>query len=47
MLKANGKYKESNIWMTKFSEMKPYDSRAVAFRNTPNYIDKIIEKEKI
>ena len=46
MLKANGKYKESNIWMTKFSEMKPYDSRAVAFRNTPNYIDKIIEKGK-
>ena len=46
MLKANGKYKESNIWMAKFSEMKPYDSRAVAFRNTPNYIDKIIEKGK-
>jgi len=46
MLKANGKYKESNIWMTKFSEMKPYDSRAVAFRNTPNYIDKIVEKGK-
>ena len=46
MLKANGKYKESNIWMAKFSEMKPYDSRAVAYRNTPNYIDKIIEKGK-
>ena len=24
MLKANGKYKESNIWMSKFSEIKPY-----------------------
>ena len=46
MLKANGKYKESNTWMNKFSEMKPYDSRAIAFRNTPNYIDKIIEKGK-
>ncbi len=44
MLKANGKYKESNIWMNRFSKMKPYDSRAIAFRNTPNYIDKIIEK---
>ena len=46
MLKANGKYKESNVWMTKFSEMKPYDTRAIAFRNTPNYIDKIIKKGK-
>lgn len=46
MLKANGKYKESNIWMSKFSEMKPYDSRAIAYRNTPNYLDKILEKGK-
>ena len=42
MLKANGKYKESNKWMSSFSEMRPYDSRAIAFKNTPNYIDKII-----
>ena len=46
MLKANGKYKQSNIWMLKFSEMKPFDTRAIAFRNTPNYIDKIIKKGK-
>ena len=46
MLKANGKYAESNLWMNKFSEQKPYDSRAIAFKNTPNYIDKIIEKGK-
>ena len=46
MLKANGKYKESNVWMSKFSEMKPYDTRAIAFRNTPNYLDKIIKKGK-
>ena len=46
MLKANGKYKESNLWMNKFSDMKPYDSRAVSFKNTPNYIDKIINKGK-
>ena len=44
MLKANRKYKESNVWMSKFSEMKPYDTRAMAFRNTPNYLDKIIER---
>ena len=41
MLKANGKYKESNVWMSKFSEMKPYDTRAIAFRNTPNYLDTV------
>ena len=46
MLKANGKYKESNVWMSKFSEMKPYDTRAIAFRNSPNYLDKIIKKGK-
>ena len=46
MLKANGKYKESNLWMSKFSDMKPYDTRAIAFRNTPNYLDKIIKKGK-
>ena len=46
MLKANGKYKESNVWMSKFSKMKPYDTRAIAFRNTPNYLDKIIKKGK-
>ena len=46
MLKANGKYAESNLWMNNFSEKKPYDSRAIAFRNSPNYIDKIIEKGK-
>ncbi len=46
MLKANGKYKESNVWMSKFSEIKPYDTRAIAFRNTPNYLDKIIKKGK-
>jgi|TARA_B100001094_G_scaffold180081_1_gene174381 outer membrane protein OmpA-like peptidoglycan-associated protein/tetratricopeptide (TPR) repeat protein len=46
MLKANGKYKESNKWMNKFSEMKPYDSRAASYKNIPNYIDKIIEKGK-
>ena len=26
--------------------MKPYDTRAIAFRNTPNYLDKIIKKGK-
>ena len=39
MLKANGKYKESNVWMSKFSEMMPYDTRSIAFRNTPNYLE--------
>ena len=46
MLKANGKYKESNKWMSSFSEMRPNESRAIAFKNTPNYIDKIIGRGK-
>ena len=38
MLKANGKYKESNVWMSKFSKMKPYDTRAIALE-TPHLLN--------
>ena len=44
MLKANEKYKEFNKWMNKFSEISPIDSRAIAYKKTPNYIDRIVEK---
>ena len=44
MLKANGKYDESNTWMKKFSAKVPEDNRAIAFRKNPTYINKILEK---
>jgi len=46
MLKANGKYEESNEWMKKFVDMRPADIRAVAFRDNPDYLPKILEKGK-
>lgn len=46
MLKANGKYKESNTQMQRFAQMRPSDDRAVAFRNNPDYLPKILEKGK-
>jgi outer membrane protein OmpA-like peptidoglycan-associated protein/tetratricopeptide (TPR) repeat protein len=46
MLKANGKYDESNKWMEKFATMRPGDDRATAFRKNPNYLPKILEKGK-
>lgn len=44
MLKANGKYKEHNEWMSKFAAAKPNDKRAIAFNENPNYIPKILAK---
>lgn len=46
MLKANGKYAESNDEMRRFAEMRPGDDRAVAFRENPEYLPKILEKGK-
>ena len=46
MLKANGKYEQSNEWMGKFAIMRPGDVRATAFRDNPNYLPKILEKGK-
>jgi len=47
MLKANGKYDESNKWMQKFAELKPKDDRAKAFKENPDYIPGILEGEKL
>ena len=44
MLKANGKYDQSNEWMEKFSAKVPEDNRAIAFRKNPTYINKILDK---
>ncbi|MDG5490911.1 OmpA family protein [Psychroserpens sp. SPM9] len=46
MLKANGKYEESNVQMAKFAEMRPSDDRAIAFKKNPDYLPKILEKGK-
>ncbi|MCD2258460.1 OmpA family protein [Psychroserpens luteolus] len=46
MLKANGKYEESNTQMAKFASMRPSDDRAIAFNKNPDYLPKILEKGK-
>ena len=46
MLKANGKYEESNAQLDAFASMRPADHRATAFRENPNYLPKILEKGK-
>ena len=47
MLKAGGKYEESNKQMKKFAEMAPNDQRAKAFNENPNYIPKLMDKTKL
>ena len=46
MLKANGKYEESNAQLGIFASMRPADHRATAFRDNPDYLPKILEKGK-
>ncbi len=46
MLKANGKYAQSNEWMVRFADMRPSDHRAMAFRENPDYIPRILERGK-
>lgn len=43
-LKANGKFADYNTYMKKFAEMKPADSRAIAFMENPDYLPKIIDE---
>ncbi|WP_400075551.1 OmpA family protein [Winogradskyella sp. R77965] len=44
MLKANGKYEESNQQMERFASLLPSDDRAKAYRKRPDYLPKILEK---
>jgi len=46
MLKANGKFEESNTQMAKFAKMRPSDDRAIAYSKNPDYLPKILEKGK-
>ncbi len=43
-LKANGKFADYNTYMKQFAEMKPNDSRAVAFMKNPDYLPEIIDE---
>lgn len=47
MLKAEGKYEESNAQMQKFASMMPNDQRAVAFKQDPNYLPKLKSQTKL
>ncbi|RZJ35172.1 MAG: cell envelope biogenesis protein OmpA [Flavobacterium sp.] len=47
MLKANGQYDQANKQMQKFAQMAPDDQRAKTFLQNPNYIPKLLSKEKM
>lgn len=47
MLKANGKYEEANKQMRKFASLLPNDQRAKTFQENPNYIPRLLGKEKL
>ena len=47
MLKANGKYEESNKQMRTFAQMAPNDQRAKAFNENPNYVPRLLDKTKL
>lgn len=47
MLKGNGKYEEANKQMQKFAALAPNDQRAKTFMENPNYIPRLLNKEKL
>lgn len=47
MLKADGKYEDSNKQMQKFAAAAPSDSRAIAFKQNPNYVPRLLDKTKL
>jgi len=47
MLKAEGKYEESNKQMQKFAAMAPKDDRAIDFLKDPNYLPKLRSQTKL
>ncbi len=46
MLKANGKYDASNQQMNRFASMRPSDNRAMAYKDNPNYLPKLLKQGK-
>ena len=47
MLKAQGKYEEANKQMQKFASLVPDDQRAIAFKQNPNYVPRLLSKDKL
>lgn len=47
MLKGNGQYEQANTQMRKFASMAPQDQRAIAFMQNPDYIPRLMNKEKL
>ncbi len=47
MLKGNGQYEQANVQMRKFAQMAPDDQRAKDFLKDPNYIPRLMNKEKL
>ncbi|WGF93335.1 OmpA family protein [Aequorivita marisscotiae] len=43
-LKSNGKFGDYNTYMKQFAQMKPNDSRAIAFMKNPDYLPKIVDE---
>lgn len=46
MLKANGKYEEANKQMAAFAGKAPNDQRAKTFKENPNYLPRLLDKQK-
>jgi outer membrane protein OmpA-like peptidoglycan-associated protein/tetratricopeptide (TPR) repeat protein/ribosomal protein L24E len=46
MLKAQGKYEEANKQMKQFASKAPNDQRAKDFNANPNYLPKLLDKQK-
>ena len=47
MLKAEGRYEESNKQMQSFARLAPSDQRAIAFNADPNYLPKLKSQTKL
>ena len=47
MLKGSGQYEAANTQMRKFAQMAPDDQRAKDFLKDPNYLPKLLSKEKL
>jgi len=47
MLKAEGRYEESNAQMQKFASLAPKDQRAVAFNQDPDYLPKLKSQTRL
>lgn len=47
MLKASGRYEESNAQMAIFAGKNAKDVRAILFNENPNYIPKLLNKQKV